>query len=114
MNLLPSRRGCLSCRAGQRRRHENQAYPAKAGLLGLTRQRVGTSLPPVCTGSSRAVIERVEGIHVGGEEDFVGPGKAAEFDPLQLIIDISGLGIVGALRRTAPATVAMFRVGLGG
>jgi arginine decarboxylase len=31
------------------------------------------------------VIERVEGIHIGGEEGFVGPGKAAEFDPLPLI-----------------------------
>jgi arginine decarboxylase len=44
---------------------------------------------------TRAEIERIEGIHIGGEEDFVGPGKAAEFDPLQLIIDISGLGIDG-------------------
>jgi lysine decarboxylase len=44
---------------------------------------------------TRAEIERIEGIHIGGEADFVGPGKAAEFDPLQLIIDISGLGIDG-------------------
>ncbi len=44
---------------------------------------------------TRAEIERIEGIHIGGEEDFAGPGKAAEFDPLQLIIDISGLGIDG-------------------
>jgi arginine decarboxylase len=44
---------------------------------------------------TRAQIEQIEGIHIGGEEDFVAPGKAAEFDPLQLIIDISGLGIDG-------------------
>ena len=44
---------------------------------------------------TRAQIERIDGIHIGGEEDFVGPGKAAEFDPLQLIIDVSGLGVDG-------------------
>ena len=44
---------------------------------------------------TRAEIEQIEGIHVNGEAEFVGPGRAAELDPLQLITDVSGLGMDG-------------------
>lgn len=42
--------------------------------------------------SVRDGVEAVEGLHVL-EEEFL--GRAAELDPLQVIIDISGLGVVG-------------------
>jgi arginine/lysine/ornithine decarboxylase len=44
---------------------------------------------------TRAEISEIDGIHVHGEEEFIGPGRAAEMDPLQLIIDVSGLGVTG-------------------
>ncbi|MFF2170239.1 aminotransferase class I/II-fold pyridoxal phosphate-dependent enzyme [[Kitasatospora] papulosa] len=40
----------------------------------------------------RQRIEEIDGMHVNGSEDFCGPGKAAEFDPLPVIIDVSDLG----------------------
>ena len=43
----------------------------------------------------RAEIERIGGMHVHGEAEFCGPGRAMELDPLQLIIDITRLGIDG-------------------
>ncbi|WP_030234951.1 aminotransferase class I/II-fold pyridoxal phosphate-dependent enzyme [Streptomyces sp. NRRL S-350] len=43
----------------------------------------------------RGRIDALEGMHVHGREDFCGPGRAAEFDPLQVIIDISALGTSG-------------------
>jgi arginine decarboxylase len=46
-------------------------------------------------GSVRSQITGVEGLHVHGESDFLGPGRAAGLDPLQVIIDISALGITG-------------------
>jgi arginine/lysine/ornithine decarboxylase len=45
--------------------------------------------------SVRAEIAGIEGLHVHGEQDFLGPDRAAEMDPLQLIIDISALGVTG-------------------
>ncbi|MFE8915419.1 aminotransferase class I/II-fold pyridoxal phosphate-dependent enzyme [Streptomyces globisporus] len=43
----------------------------------------------------RGRIEEIDGMHVNGEKDFCGPGAAAEFDPLPVIIDIAGLGTTG-------------------
>ncbi|MGW1954466.1 aminotransferase class I/II-fold pyridoxal phosphate-dependent enzyme [Streptomyces sp. NPDC001920] len=43
----------------------------------------------------RTAIEAVDGLHVNGAEDFCGPGLAADFDPLPVVIDISGLGTSG-------------------
>jgi arginine decarboxylase len=45
--------------------------------------------------SVRSQITGIEGLHVHGEEDFLGPGGAVELDPLQIIIDISALGVTG-------------------
>ncbi|MEV5749591.1 ornithine decarboxylase [Actinoallomurus sp. NPDC052308] len=42
----------------------------------------------------RAEIERIDGLHVHGDE-FLGPRRAAERDPLQVIIDITELGTTG-------------------
>ncbi|MFH9269174.1 aminotransferase class I/II-fold pyridoxal phosphate-dependent enzyme [Streptomyces sp. NPDC017546] len=47
------------------------------------------------TAGVRESIERIDGMHVNGEEDFCGPGAAAEFDPLPVIIDVEGLGTTG-------------------
>lgn len=46
-------------------------------------------------GDVRERIEKIDGMHVNGREDFCGPGKAAEFDPLPVIIDISELATNG-------------------
>jgi arginine/lysine/ornithine decarboxylase len=43
----------------------------------------------------REDIERIDGMHVHGSADFCGPGRAAELDPLQVVIDISGLDTTG-------------------
>ncbi|MER5550403.1 aminotransferase class I/II-fold pyridoxal phosphate-dependent enzyme [Streptomyces sp. NPDC002793] len=46
-------------------------------------------------GDVRERIEKIDGMHVNDRDDFCGPGKAAEFDPLPVIIDISELGTNG-------------------
>ncbi|MCK8681115.1 aminotransferase class I/II-fold pyridoxal phosphate-dependent enzyme [Streptomyces lichenis] len=43
----------------------------------------------------RTRIAAVEGLHVHGREDFCGPGRAADLDPLQVIVDVTGLGTTG-------------------
>jgi arginine decarboxylase len=43
---------------------------------------------------ARAQIEDIEGLHVHHDE-FLGPGRAAEVDPTQIVIDLRGLGITG-------------------
>ncbi|MFC5907990.1 aminotransferase class I/II-fold pyridoxal phosphate-dependent enzyme [Streptacidiphilus monticola] len=43
----------------------------------------------------RADIEALDGMHVHGREDFCAPGRAFDLDPLQLVIDLSGLGVCG-------------------
>jgi arginine decarboxylase len=43
----------------------------------------------------RARIGRIEGMRVHGREDFCGPHRAADMDPLQVIVDITALGITG-------------------
>ncbi|APY85001.1 ornithine decarboxylase [Streptomyces alfalfae] len=46
-------------------------------------------------GTVRARIGDIEGMHVHGREDFCGPGRAHDLDPLQVIVDITGLGTTG-------------------
>ncbi|MFF5896895.1 aminotransferase class I/II-fold pyridoxal phosphate-dependent enzyme [Streptomyces argenteolus] len=43
----------------------------------------------------RERIEKIDGMHVNDRDDFCGPGKAAEFDPLPVVVDISDLGTNG-------------------
>ncbi|MER7348722.1 ornithine decarboxylase [Streptomyces aurantiacus] len=43
----------------------------------------------------RAAIENIDGLHVNDRADFCGPGLAADFDPLPVVIDVTGLGISG-------------------
>jgi arginine decarboxylase len=45
--------------------------------------------------SVRARIDEIDGMHVHGRDDFCGPGRAADLDPLQVIIDITALGTTG-------------------
>ncbi|MEV6250810.1 ornithine decarboxylase [Streptomyces sp. NPDC051742] len=45
--------------------------------------------------SVRARIAEIEGLHVHGRDDFCGPGRAADLDPLQVIVDVSALGTTG-------------------
>ncbi|GLY83272.1 aminotransferase class I/II-fold pyridoxal phosphate-dependent enzyme [Actinoallomurus iriomotensis] len=45
--------------------------------------------------SVRAEIDGIEGMRVHGEADFIGPDRAAEMDPLQIIVDIEALGVTG-------------------
>ncbi|MGA4847334.1 aminotransferase class I/II-fold pyridoxal phosphate-dependent enzyme [Streptomyces sp. G5(2025)] len=45
--------------------------------------------------SLRTRIAGIEGMHVHGRDDFCGPGRAATMDPLQIIVDITGLGTTG-------------------
>ncbi|MFJ7201076.1 MULTISPECIES: aminotransferase class I/II-fold pyridoxal phosphate-dependent enzyme [unclassified Streptomyces] len=47
--------------------------------------------------SVRQEIETIDGMHVNDRADFCGPGAGAEFDPLPVVIDISGLGTSGYL-----------------
>lgn len=45
--------------------------------------------------SVRARIAEIDGLRVHGRDDFCGPGRAADLDPLQVIVDISALGTSG-------------------
>ncbi|MFH9133802.1 aminotransferase class I/II-fold pyridoxal phosphate-dependent enzyme [Streptomyces sp. NPDC017524] len=71
-----------------------------AGIDGWRRQMVlegqgllSRALDLVATVRRR--IEEIEGMHVNGPDDFCGPGAAAEFDPLPVIIDIEAMGTTG-------------------
>ncbi|MFF3991522.1 aminotransferase class I/II-fold pyridoxal phosphate-dependent enzyme [Streptomyces sp. NPDC001797] len=44
---------------------------------------------------TRAAIEQIDGFHVNDADDFCGPGLAAEFDPLPVVMDIEALGTTG-------------------
>lgn len=44
---------------------------------------------------TRARITAADGPRVHGHDDFCGPGRAADLDPLQVIVDISALGTTG-------------------
>jgi arginine decarboxylase len=43
----------------------------------------------------REEIDGLPGLRVMGEREFVGPGRAASFDPLKVVVDLSDLGISG-------------------
>jgi arginine/lysine/ornithine decarboxylase len=43
---------------------------------------------------TRAALAELPGIRVMNEE-FIGPGRAVDLDPLKIVIDVSGLGISG-------------------
>ncbi|WP_128374448.1 aminotransferase class I/II-fold pyridoxal phosphate-dependent enzyme [Streptomyces cavernae] len=43
----------------------------------------------------RARIEELTGLRVNDRDDFCGPGLADDFDPLPVVIDLSGLGTTG-------------------
>ncbi|MFD8480531.1 aminotransferase class I/II-fold pyridoxal phosphate-dependent enzyme [Kitasatospora sp. NPDC059673] len=46
---------------------------------------------------ARESIEHLDGLHVHGREEFCAPHRAADLDPLQMIIDVAGLDITGYL-----------------
>ncbi len=59
---------------------------------------------------ARAGLDELPGIAVAGR-DLTGPGRAADFDPLQVVVDVSGAGVGGAaaarwLREQARVEVA--------
>ncbi|MGW0033174.1 aminotransferase class I/II-fold pyridoxal phosphate-dependent enzyme [Streptomyces sp. NPDC003314] len=43
----------------------------------------------------RTRIDGIAGLRVHGRDDFCGPGRAADLDPLQVIVDITGLDTTG-------------------
>ncbi|MFI9008048.1 aminotransferase class I/II-fold pyridoxal phosphate-dependent enzyme [Actinosynnema sp. NPDC053489] len=45
--------------------------------------------------STRADVDGLPGLAVMGEAEFTGPGLARSFDPLKIVIDVSGLDISG-------------------
>ncbi|MFD3920049.1 aminotransferase class I/II-fold pyridoxal phosphate-dependent enzyme [Streptomyces sp. NPDC058595] len=71
-----------------------------AALDGWRRQMVehGRALYDDALGLAadvRARIDAIDGLRVHGRADFVGPGRAADMDPLQIAVDVSGLRITG-------------------
>lgn len=40
-------------------------------------------------------IQEVSGLHVHGRAEFCAPGRAFDLDPLQLVVDVSQLGVTG-------------------
>ncbi|WP_433332256.1 aminotransferase class I/II-fold pyridoxal phosphate-dependent enzyme [Spirillospora sp. CA-294931] len=71
-----------------------------AGLDGWRRQMVqdGENLLQAAldlAAQVRAEIERLPGLHVNDRADFVGADRAADLDPLQVIVDITDLGVLG-------------------
>jgi lysine decarboxylase len=43
----------------------------------------------------RSEIEAIDGMHVNDRDDLCGPGLADDFDPLPVVIDVTGLGVTG-------------------
>ncbi|MFI6080056.1 aminotransferase class I/II-fold pyridoxal phosphate-dependent enzyme [Streptomyces sp. NPDC051217] len=43
----------------------------------------------------RARVGDIDGLRVHGREDFCGPGRGSDLDPLQIVIDVSALGTSG-------------------
>ncbi|MFC4469762.1 aminotransferase class I/II-fold pyridoxal phosphate-dependent enzyme [Streptomyces xiangluensis] len=43
----------------------------------------------------RRTIDEIPGLHVLGHDDLVGPDLSVDFDPLPMVIDVSGLGTSG-------------------
>lgn len=76
------------------------SVPLYAGLDGWRRQMVqhgerllGDALD--LAHRVRAEIEELPGLHVNDRADFVGPGKAADLDPLPVVIDLAEAGTTG-------------------
>jgi arginine decarboxylase len=70
-----------------------------AGLDGWRRQMAehGCELMAAAldlADQTRAQIEDIDGLHVLGDE-FIGPGRAFDRDPLHIIVDTTGLGVLG-------------------
>jgi arginine/lysine/ornithine decarboxylase len=70
-----------------------------AGLDGWRRQMVEHGYALISAAldlahRTREQIEDIDGLHVLGEE-FTGPGRAFDRDPLQTVIDTTGLGVSG-------------------
>jgi arginine/lysine/ornithine decarboxylase len=71
-----------------------------AGLDGWRRQMVEQGkdllgLALTLAARVRDAIEGIDGMHVHGRADFCGPGRAYEMDPLQVFVDVTGLGLTG-------------------
>ncbi|GGO93067.1 hypothetical protein GCM10012280_44700 [Wenjunlia tyrosinilytica] len=71
-----------------------------AALDGWRRQMVehGAEIYDRALALAASVRERInalDGFHVHGRDDFCGPGRAADMDPLQVIVDISALSTTG-------------------
>ncbi|MFF7158921.1 aminotransferase class I/II-fold pyridoxal phosphate-dependent enzyme [Streptomyces sp. NPDC008139] len=71
-----------------------------AGLDGWRRQMVEQGKELLDGALRRAehlrdAIEGIDGLHVHGREDFCGPGRAYDMDPLQVFVDLAGLGVTG-------------------
>jgi arginine decarboxylase len=71
-----------------------------AGLDGWRRQMVehGHDLLDAAlrlVRGTREQIRSIEGLHVNGREDFCGPGRSHDMDPLQVFVDLDALGISG-------------------
>ncbi|MEU4037744.1 aminotransferase class I/II-fold pyridoxal phosphate-dependent enzyme [Streptomyces collinus] len=71
-----------------------------AGLDGWRRQMalrgpelMGSALD--LAAEARSAIEEIDGLHVNDRDDFCGPGRADDFDPLPVIMDVSALDITG-------------------
>ncbi|MFI9809157.1 aminotransferase class I/II-fold pyridoxal phosphate-dependent enzyme [Streptomyces sp. NPDC052301] len=71
-----------------------------AGLDGWRRQMalhgrelVGGALE--LAAGVRSAVEDIDGLHVNDRDDFCGPGRADDFDPLPVVIDVSALEITG-------------------
>ncbi|MGP4052108.1 aminotransferase class I/II-fold pyridoxal phosphate-dependent enzyme [Streptomyces sp. 2A115] len=43
----------------------------------------------------RSAVDEIPGLHVLGRDDLAGPGLSVDFDPLPVVIDVSGLGTSG-------------------
>ncbi|MFK4069439.1 aminotransferase class I/II-fold pyridoxal phosphate-dependent enzyme [Streptomyces sp. NPDC029674] len=71
-----------------------------AGLDGWRRQMVqqGEQLLDDAlrlAADTRAAIGQIDGLHVDDAQDYCGPGRAADLDPLPVVIDLSALGTTG-------------------
>ncbi|MBO0891586.1 MAG: aminotransferase class I/II-fold pyridoxal phosphate-dependent enzyme [Acidothermales bacterium] len=75
------------------------SVPIYAGMDAWRRQMVESGRELLQAAIDRAfrvrdAIEAIPGMHVHGAE-FLGPDRAYELDPLQVIVDVSGLGCTG-------------------
>ncbi|GAA1087721.1 ornithine decarboxylase [Streptomyces javensis] len=71
-----------------------------AGMDGWRRQMTlhGEKLLGAALRRAHAVrdeIAAIDGLHVDGPADYVGPGLGSDFDPFPVVIDLTGLGVSG-------------------